>query len=75
MDRAARTKDATSRLTSHSQGAGSVSSKSLMSKMTFLSGVAKPPKFIRWQSPHSWTLCPVVGVFARSAAMTPAAPR
>jgi hypothetical protein len=38
---------AVSRLTSHSQGAGRVSSKSLMSKKMLRSGVAKPPKFIR----------------------------
>ena len=73
--RAASTKEATSRLTSHSQGAGNVSSRSLMSKISRRSGVAKPPKFIRWASPHAWTWMPVVGVLARSAAMTPADPR
>ena len=70
IDRAASTKEATSRLTSHSHGAGSVSSKSLMSKMMLRSGVAKPPKFSRWQSPHACTLMPVLGVRARSAAIT-----
>ena len=39
------------------------------------SGVAKPPKFIRWASPHAWTWISVVGMPARSAAMTPADPR
>ena len=56
-------------------GAGKVSSRSLMSKITRRSGVAKTPKFIRWASPHTWTWMPVVGVSARSAAMTPADPR
>ena len=40
---------------------GSVSSKSLMSKRMFSSGVAKAPKFIRWQSPHAWTAIPEAG--------------
>src|SRR6516162_11168230 len=56
-------------------GAGKVSSRSLISKMSRRSGVAKPPKFIRWQSPHTWTWMPLTGVRARSAAMTPADPR
>ncbi len=74
-ERAASTKEAARRFTSHSQGAGSVSSKSLMSKMTFRSGVAKPPKFIRWQSPQACTRSPVAGVRARSVAITAADPR
>ena len=49
------------RLTSHSHGAGSVSSKSLMSKTRLRSGVAKMPKFSRWQSPHACTCRPVLG--------------
>src|SRR5207244_2381950 len=56
-------------------GAGSVSSKSLISKMMLRSGVAKPPKFTRWQSPQDCTRRSVVNVPARSAAITPAAPR
>ena len=51
----AMTKLVASRLRSHSQGAGYVSSKSLMSKMIRRSGVANAPKFIRWQSPQDWT--------------------
>jgi hypothetical protein len=47
IDRPASTIEAASRLTSHSQGAGEVSSKSLISKMILRSGVAKPPKFTR----------------------------
>ena len=43
--RQAITKLAARRLTSHSQGAGSVSSRSWMSKMIRRSGVAKPRKF------------------------------
>jgi hypothetical protein len=54
FDLAASTIDATSRLTSHSQGPGKVSSKSLISKMMLRSGVANPPKLRRWQSPHAW---------------------
>jgi hypothetical protein len=45
--RAGMTKLAASRFTSHSKGARKVSSKSLISKTRFRSGVAKPPKFIR----------------------------
>src|ERR1035437_5243971 len=63
------------RLTSHSQGSGSVSSKSLMSKTRLRSGVANAPKFIMWQSPHAWTRSPVRGVSAKSNAITAAAPR
>jgi hypothetical protein len=44
FDLAASIIDATSRLTSHSHGAGKLSSKSLISKMTLRSGVANPPK-------------------------------
>ncbi len=44
---------AASRFTSHSQGPGSVSSKSLMSNSIFRSGDAKTPKFERWASPQS----------------------
>ena len=63
------------RLTSHSHGAGKVSSKSLMSKIRFRSGVANNPKFIKWQSPHACALFPSVGVFAKSLAMIAAEPR
>src|SRR4051794_4431782 len=63
------------RLTSHSQGPRSVSSKSLMSKTTLRSGVANLPKFVTCASPHAWTVRPVVGVSARSAAMIAAPPR
>ena len=63
------------RLTSHSQGPGAVSSKSLTSKIRWRSGEPKIPKLERWASPHSWTSIPEVGVVARSAAIGSAAPR
>ena len=63
------------RLTSHSHGPGRVSSKSLMSKMSWRSGVPNTPKFDRCASPHSCTVIPDTGVGARSAAMIAAAPR
>ncbi len=66
---------ATSRLTSHSQGPGSVSSKSFRLKTMRRSGVAKTPKFARCASPHTWARKPLVGVSAKSLAMTIAAPR
>ena len=66
---------AASRFTSHSHGPGRVSSKSLMSKTSRRSGEAKPPKFARCASPHSWASSPESGVGARSAAMIAAAPR
>ena len=73
--RPAITKLVARRLTSHSQGAGSVSSKSFMSKIMWRSGVANAPKFIRWQSPQACTRIPEAGVAERSAAMIAAAPR
>ena len=51
--RPATSKLVTSRLTSHSKGPGSVSSKSFRSKTSDRSAVAKPPKFARWASPAS----------------------
>jgi hypothetical protein len=66
---------AASRLTSHSHGPGSVSSKSLRSKTSRRSGEAKTPKFDRWASPQHWTVSPELGVVARSWAMIRAAPR
>ena len=57
--RPATAKLATSRLTSHSNGPGSVSSKSLMLKIRRRSGAPKTPKFDRWASPHSCTCSPV----------------
>ena len=66
---------ATSRLTSHSHGPGSVSSKSLMSNTRRRSGEANTPKLDRWASPQHWTLRPESGVPAKSAAMILAAPR
>ncbi len=50
------------RCTSHSNGPGRVSSKSLRSKTSWRSGAANPPKLERWASPHSWTPRPVFGV-------------
>jgi hypothetical protein len=73
--RAATAMLAARRLTSHSQGPGSVSSKSLRSKTSRRSGDAKSPKFDRCASPHSCTRIFDTGVLARSAAMISAAPR
>ncbi|MOA37590.1 hypothetical protein D3C78_1591960 [compost metagenome] len=39
------------------------------------SGVANRPKFIRWQSPQTCTRMPVLGVLARSWAISAAEPR
>ena len=63
------------RLTSHSHGPRSVSSKSLMSKTTLRSGVAKVPKLATWASPQACTVRPVTGVVDRSMAMIAAPPR
>ncbi len=68
--RAATATLAASRLTSHSHGLGSVSSKSLTSKIRFRSGVANTPKLARCASPQTCTRCPVTGVPARSSAMS-----
>ena len=46
-----------------------------MEKMIFRSGVANPPKLLRWASPQHWTRIPVVGVAARSVAIVRADPR
>jgi hypothetical protein len=59
---------AASRLTSHSNGPGSVSSKSLMSNTNRRSGDAYAPKLDKCASPHSWVCRPGVGVVSRSAA-------
>ena len=66
---------AASRLRSHSQGPGRVSSKSLTSNIKARSGEAKSPKFERWASPQACTRNPEDGVVARSEAITSAAPR
>ena len=73
--RAAMVKLAAIRLTSYSNGPGSVSSKSFRSNNKFRSGEAKTPKLERWASPHSWDTRPALGVSFRSAAMILAAPR
>ena len=67
--RPATAKLAASRFTSHSNGPGSVSSKSLMLKTSLRSGAAKMPKFERCASPQSWACSPVRGPSARSAAI------
>ena len=72
--RQATTKLAARRLRSHSQGAGRVSSRSLMAKMTRLSGVPRPRKLPKWASPQHCTRTPVAGVVARSTAMLSADP-
>jgi len=53
ISRPATAKLAASRFTSHSQGPGAVSSKSLMSKTSSRSGEPNTPKFERCASPHS----------------------
>src|SRR3954447_4684525 len=73
--RPATSKLATSRLTSHSNGPGCVSSKSLMLKTIRRSGAANAPKFDRCASPHSCTCRSVRGAPARSAAIRYAPPR
>ena len=75
LSRPATVRLAASRLTSHSNGPGRVSSKSLTSKTRLRSGEANAPKFDRWASPHSCTRSPDAGVVARSAAIGSAAPR
>jgi hypothetical protein len=75
FSRAAISKLAARRLTSHSHGPGRLSSKSLRSKTRLRSGAANTPKLVRWASPHICTRRPDVGVSARSAAITAAAPR
>ena len=73
--RAAMTTLAASRLTSHSHGPGSVSSKSFESNTSVRSGEANRPKLDRWASPHAWTMMSLRGVVDRSSAMTAGAPR
>ena len=75
LSRPATARLAASRLTSHSNGPGRVSSKSLTSKTRRRSGDANAPKFDRCASPHSCTRSPEAGVPARSAAIGSAAPR
>ena len=69
LARPAMTMLAASRLTSHSQGPGSVSSKSLASNTSRRSGEAKMPKLERCASPLACTTMSVRGVSARSKAM------
>ncbi len=75
LSRPAISKLAARRFTSHSQGPGSVSSKSLMSKIRRRSGEPNTPKLDRWASPQHCTVMPESGVAARSSAMISAAPR
>ena len=75
LARPAMTMLAASRLTSHSQGPGSVSSKSLASKTRRRSGEAKSPKFAQCASPLACTMMSVRGVVARSKAITAGVPR
>ena len=56
--RAAIVKLAAIRLTSYSNGPGSVSSKSFRSNTSVRSGDANMPKFDRWASPQSWMVEP-----------------
>ena len=75
LSRAAISMLAARRLTSHSHGPGSVSSKSLTSNTSRRSGEANTPKFDRCASPQHCTVSPERGVAARSLAMISAAPR
>ena len=75
LSRPAISKLAARRFTSHSQGPGAVSSKSLMSNTRFRSGEPNTPKFERCASPHSWVRMPEFGVRERSVAMISAPPR
>ena len=75
LARPAMTMLAASRLTSHSQGPGRVSSKSLASKTIVRSGDAKSPKLERWASPLAWTMMSERGVDERSNAITAGVPR
>ena len=75
LSRPATARLAARRLTSHSNGPGRVSSKSLTSKTSRRSGEANAPKLDRCASPHSCTRSPEAGVVARSAAIGSAAPR
>ena len=59
FSRARITREASNRLTSHSNGPGSVSSKSRRSKERLRSGVRQSPKFSTCASPHIWTVMPV----------------
>ena len=75
LSRASTTRLVARRATSHSNGPGSVSSKSRRSNDKFRSGVAQRPKLRTCASPHICTMSSVCGRVARSAAMTAAAPR
>ncbi len=75
LSRPATARLAASRLTSHSNGPGRLSSKSLTSKTSRRSGEANAPKLDRCASPHNCTRSPEAGVMARSAAIGSAAPR
>ena len=75
LPRAATSRLAASRLTSHSHGPGSVSSKSLTSKTRRRSGEPNTPKLDRCASPQACTASPDTGVVARSLAIGSAAPR
>ena len=66
LSRAAINMLAANRLTSHSHGPGSVSSKSLTSNTSRRSGEANTPKFDRCASPQHCTVSPDRGVAARS---------
>ena len=75
LPRAATSRLAASRFTSHSHGPGTVSSKSFTSNTRRRSAEPKMPKFDRCASPQAWTASPVTGVVARSLAIGRAAPR
>ena len=75
LSRAAISMLTANRLTSHSHGPGSVSSKSFTSNIKRRSGEANTPKFDRCASPQHCTVNPDRGVDPRSLAMINAAPR
>jgi len=67
--------EAAMRFRSHSNGPRMASSKSLMSNTSRPSRPAYAPRLRTCASPHSWLTMPVLGLTARSAAITGAAPR
>ena len=75
LSRAAISMLTANRLTSHSHGPGSASSKSLRSNTSRRSGDPNTPKFDRCASPQHCTVSPDRGVAPRSWAMIRAAPR
>ena len=75
LPRPATARLAANRFTSHSHGPGSVSSKSLTSKISRRPGEANAPKLDRWASPHACTTSPGPGRRRQVRGHRPAQPR